>query len=80
VYVIYLKKKYLGIIKMSFNDPYKILGVKENDSMEDIEKVYRNLIKMLHPDKDSKNLGMSKQEQIKYFNMIKYAYKILTTI
>jgi curved DNA-binding protein CbpA len=48
--------------------------------MEDIEKVYRNLIKMLHPDKDSKNLGMSKQEQIKYFNMIKYAYKTIKDI
>lgn len=65
---------------MSFNDPYKILGVKESDSMEQIESVYRNFVKILHPDKDSKSLKMTKQEQIKYFNLIKYAYKTIKDI
>lgn len=64
---------------MSFEDPYKILGVSENDSMENIDKVYKNFVKLLHPDKSntSNNIGMNKQEQIKYFNLIKYAYKTI---
>jgi curved DNA-binding protein CbpA len=65
---------------MSFDNPYKILGVKENDSIEYIESAYRNLIKTLHPDKNPVNLGMTKQEQIKQFNMIKYAYKTIKDI
>lgn len=62
---------------MSLNDAYKILGVKETDSMEYIDSVYRNFVKILHPDKDSKKIEMTKQEQIKYFNMIKSAYKTI---
>ena len=31
-------------------DPYNILGVKKDDSQEDIQKAYRRLAKKLHPD------------------------------
>ena len=31
---------------MTMNDPYKILGVKETDSDEEIKRAYRNLLKV----------------------------------
>ena len=32
-------------------NPYEILGVKETDSLEHIDKVYQGFMKILHPDK-----------------------------
>jgi DnaJ-class molecular chaperone len=36
------------------NNPYEVLGVKESDSLEHIEHVYKQFMKLLHPDKDNK--------------------------
>ena len=32
---------------MTMNDPYKILGVKETDSDEEIKRAYRELVKSI---------------------------------
>ena len=45
--------------------PYKILGVSENENIEDILITYRKLLKKHHPDKGG---------DIKKFNLIKEAF------
>lgn len=54
-------------------DYYKILGVTEFDSAEDIKLVYRNLARKFHPDV----VGSSKEALLK-FKEINEAYEILS--
>jgi curved DNA-binding protein CbpA len=58
-------------------NPYEILGVSENDSIEHINSVYKNFLIYLHPDKSNlnKDLNMSYEEKVEYLNIIKSAYK-----
>ena len=52
---------------------YKILGVSENITAEELKKVYRKLAKKYHPDA---NVGDAKAEQM--FKKISKAYEILS--
>lgn len=57
-------------------DPYKVLGVSENASDEEIKKAYRELVKKYHPDKYVDNpLSDLAAEKIKEINM---AYDMIT--
>ncbi len=54
---------------MTMNDPYKILGVKETDSDEEIKRAYRELVKKYHPDQYANNpLSELADEKIKEIN------------
>ncbi len=50
-------------------DPYKVLGIEENASPEEIKKAYRKLALKYHPDKDPNT------EEI--FKLIQASYEIL---
>ncbi len=59
------------------DNPYKILGVEEGASEEDIKKVYKKLVAKYHPDK-VQHLGKEFQELAhKKFVAIHKAYDIL---
>ncbi len=55
------------------DDLYKILGVSENASQEDIKKAYRDLAKKYHPDKYPNN-----PEYEEKFKKISEAYSVLS--
>ena len=54
------------------NNPYKILGVKQNASEQEIKKAYRDLAKKFHPDKNPDN-----KEAEEKFKEISAAWDIL---
>lgn len=63
---------------MATINPYQILGVSENDSIEHIDYVYREFIKLLHPDKlSSQNLKIKDQEKAEYLQLIRDAYNAI---
>jgi DnaJ-class molecular chaperone len=53
-------------------DPYTVLGVKRNDSQDDIQKAYRRLAKKLHPDLNPGNKQAEDQ-----FKEVSAAYDVL---
>lgn len=62
-------------------NPYQILGVSETDTLEHIEHVYKEFMKLLHPDKantqQSRNLKMGQEEKSEYLMLIRNAYKTI---
>ena len=58
---------------MEYHDYYKILGVPRSASAEEIKKVYRNLAKKYHPDR---NPGDRQAEE--HFKEINEAYQVLS--
>lgn len=62
----------------NYISPYQILGVKEDDSLSDITKVYKNLMRILHPDKSNtsgyQELNLSIEKRIEAFRNVKNAY------
>lgn len=56
-------------------NPYEILGVNENDSMSTISQVYKQYVKLFHP--DNKTLKISDDEKLGYMQNIKDAYKAI---
>jgi len=65
-------------------DPYEVLGVSPEDSMYSIEKVYKDYVMLLHPDKhgtyESKQLKMSREDKIAYYKAIKEAYNHISKL
>lgn len=58
-------------------DPYKVLGVEQNASKEEIKTAYRNLVKKYHPDKYVDNpLGDLAGEKMREINQ---AYDMLSS-
>lgn len=59
--------------------PYEILGLSENNSIEEIHAVYRRLVLVLHPDKEltteAKRLGWSREDKNEAFIKVRNAYK-----
>lgn len=58
---------------MRIEDAYKLLGVKEGSSIEEIKKAYKKLAMQHHPDK---NPGDKKSEEL--FKQINEAHQVLT--
>ena len=71
-------KKYNFKTESASNDPYKILGVSKDSSLEEIKKAYRLLSNKYHPDKVT-HLGeeFKKLAEIR-FKDIQEAYQKLT--
>ncbi len=65
-------------------NPYDTLGVKETDSLAHINKVYKDFMMLLHPDKsntaEAKSLRMSPEEKFKYLQLIRKAYKQILNV
>jgi molecular chaperone DnaJ len=62
-----------------YTDPYQVLGVSRDASMDDIKKAYRNLSRKYHPDA---NVGKSSAEQAaaeSKFKDIQQAYQQIIT-
>ena len=60
--------------------PYDILGIQENARLGDIHCAYRNLIRLVHPDKNMRihrRLGWSDDDCSEAFHRIRKAYKTL---
>jgi len=55
------------------SNPYEILGIPKNSSIEEIKKAYKTLVKKFHPDKISDN---NKKKERK-FEIITEAYNLL---
>jgi len=67
---------------LSMSEYHKILGVSENATIKEIEKVYKKLALKWHPDSYDRNPqrhpANSKEEAKEKFQQIKEAYEILT--
>jgi curved DNA-binding protein CbpA len=65
-------------------NPYEILGVKETDSPAEIERVFNNYVKLLHPDRahtvEARHLGMSNEEKLQYMQILRDAYNRLMNV
>lgn len=59
-------------------DPYKILGVSENASDEEVKKAYRRLSKKYHPDANINN--PNKDEAERKFKEVQAAYETIMKI
>lgn len=55
------------------SDSYKLLGVKPGASLSEISKVYRDKIKLLHPDRNTSKTSIEKSQKLSH------AYTILKT-
>ena len=53
-------------------DPYSVLGVPSNASMDDIKKAYRKLSRMYHPDANVNNPNKEQAEE--KFKQVQEAY------
>ena len=53
-------------------DPYSVLGVSRNASMDEIKKAYRKLSRMYHPDANVNNPNREQAEE--KFKQIQEAY------
>jgi curved DNA-binding protein CbpA len=66
------------------SNPYEILGVKETDTLEHIEHVYKQFMKLLHPDKantqEARNLKMGQDEKSEYLILIRNAYNTIISV
>lgn len=54
-------------------DPYKVLGVSRDASMDEIKKAYRTLSRKYHPDANINNPNKDKAEEM--FKLVQQAYK-----
>lgn len=65
------------------NNPYEVLGVKESDTLEYIDYIYKTFVRLLHPDKantqEARNLKMGKDEKSEYMLIIRNAYNTIVS-
>ncbi len=59
-------------------DYYKVLGLGEGASIEEIKKAYRELAREYHPDKQSGMEGWQKEAASNTFQLVSEAYEVLS--
>ncbi|PVF92800.1 DnaJ-domain-containing protein [Serendipita vermifera] len=59
-------------------DLYAVLGVKSDDSVDNIKKTYRKLALLYHPDKHSASSASVQQDASTKFQQVGYAYAVLS--
>jgi len=64
----------MKVSQQEIKNPYDILGVHENDSIERIKEVHLKLIKIYHPDRYEKSNDLSKGQKNKMTSQINAAY------
>ena len=59
-------------------DPYKVIGIKNTDTLDTIHSAYKKLIMVLHPDKalttEAKKMGWTMSDKNEAFESVKKAY------
>lgn len=67
-----LPSRHISLGSKFTNDPYYILGVQKEDSIDDIKKSYFELAKKYHPD-----LNPDDEKALKRFQEIQEAYRYI---
>lgn len=60
--------------------PYKIIGVNENATNEEVKRAYRNLVKKFHPDMQSDLSKEAQEDAQKRFVKIQQAYEKICSL
>lgn len=69
-------------MKASYEDmknPYQVLGVDENDSLEMIKEHYQKLVQTYDPERIGDAEGLSKKEQLNQLKKIEHSYNWIIT-
>jgi hypothetical protein len=65
----------MGSLNDEMKNPYVILGVHENDSLEIIREVYRKLVQIYHPDKHGGADDLSRKQKNELMSRINASYE-----
>ncbi len=68
-------KKYLHLLNEK--NHYKVLGVSQNSSLDEIAREYRHLAKKLHPDMHPKFISSEKEKLSQLFQIITFSFNLL---
>ena len=68
------KRKKIHVPNNKMRNPYEVLGVHKNDSLDTIKEVYKKLIAIYHPDKHGAVSDLSQEQKKELSAQIEAAY------